>query len=62
MTIIDGLPAEQKKMKTLCTKLKRKCGAGGAVKGDAIEIQGDKRDLCSELLESLGYRTKVSGG
>ena len=61
VTIIDGLPEEQKKMKELCKQLKRKCGAGGAVKGYVIEIQGDKRNICKNLLEDLGYSTKLSG-
>ena len=61
VTVIDGLSEEQKKMKELCKQLKRKCGAGGAVKGYVIEIQGDKRNICKSLLEDLGYCAKLSG-
>ena len=39
----------------LATRLKKLCGAGGAVRDGAIEIQGEHRDrLVAELLK-LGY-------
>ena len=49
-------------LKTLCKQLKQRCGVGGAVKGDTLEIQGDQRSACQEHLEKMGYEVKLSGG
>jgi translation initiation factor 1 (eIF-1/SUI1) len=32
------------------------------VVGETIEIQGDKRDLIKEVLNSKGYKIKMIGG
>lgn len=48
--------------KALSKLLKKKCGTGGAVKDDTIELQGDVRDRVSAELIKLGYKTKFSGG
>ncbi len=42
--------------------LKTKLGSGGAIKGDDIEIQGDKRTRIVEILNELGYKAKSAGG
>jgi translation initiation factor 1 (eIF-1/SUI1) len=36
--------------------------AGGAVKGDTVEIQGDHRESLVARLRELGYPAKVAGG
>jgi translation initiation factor 1 len=46
----------------LATQLKKTCGAGGAVRGGNIEIQGDHRDRLVAELTRLGYAPKRSGG
>jgi translation initiation factor 1 (eIF-1/SUI1) len=46
----------------LATRLKRLCGAGGAVKNGVIEIQGDHRDRVVAELGKLGLEAKRSGG
>jgi translation initiation factor 1 len=46
----------------LATRLKKLCGAGGAVKNGVIEIQGDHRDRLVTELCKLGYDAKRSGG
>ena len=48
--------------KQLAGNLKRSCGAGGAVRGDRIEIQGEHRDRVITELGKLGYEAKRSGG
>ena len=62
VTIIKGLPLERSELKTLAKALKQKCGVGGALKDDNIEIQGDQRNLLKEELEKRGYVVKISGG
>src|SRR5262249_29986022 len=55
VSVISGLPLSGEALDELATRLKKLCGAGGAVKDGTIEIQGDHRDrLVAELVE-LGY-------
>eukprot|EP00192_Tetraselmis_astigmatica_P014507 CAMPEP_0117670048 /NCGR_PEP_ID=MMETSP0804-20121206/12508_1 /TAXON_ID=1074897 /ORGANISM="Tetraselmis astigmatica, Strain CCMP880" /LENGTH=156 /DNA_ID=CAMNT_0005478247 /DNA_START=237 /DNA_END=707 /DNA_ORIENTATION=- len=61
VSVITGLPKGD--LKRLCKELKAQCGAGGSVKGDAVEIQGDHTDKLVTVLVSMGYKdTKKSGG
>ncbi|KAF1079397.1 MAG: Translation initiation factor SUI1-related protein [Candidatus Rifleibacterium amylolyticum] len=62
VTIISGLPGSEDELKKLATELKKKCGAGGALKDGQIEIQGEHRDRLVAELEKMGYRVKRSGG
>lgn len=62
VSVITGLPLSDAELDALATRLKKLCGAGGAVKNGRIEIQGDHRDrLVAELIK-LGYDAKRSGG
>lgn len=62
VSVITGLPLDAAGLAGLATRLKKLCGAGGAVKNGVIEIQGDHRErLVAELLK-LGYAAKQSGG
>jgi translation initiation factor 1 len=49
-------------LEELVAKLKRCCGAGGAVRGDKLEIQGEHRDRIVAELQKLGYDAKKAGG
>ena len=62
VTVITGVPLDQKGRQRLARELKRQCGAGGTVKGGTIEIQGDRRDWLLEELTRRGYAVKRSGG
>ena len=61
VTLVKGVPLAAREMKTLARKLKQKCGVGGAVKGDVIEIQGDQREIIKSELEKQGYIVKIAG-
>lgn len=60
VTVVRGLPAGD--LAAIASDLKRHCGSGGAVKGDAIELQGDHREKVAARLEAKGYRVKLAGG
>ncbi len=62
VSVIAGLPLAGPELEALATRLKNLCGAGGAVKDGAIEIQGDHRDRLVAELQRLGYDAKRSGG
>jgi translation initiation factor 1 len=62
VSVISGLPLAGEELEALATRLKKLCGAGGAVKDGAIEIQGDHRDRLVVELAKLGYDAKRSGG
>ncbi|HEY6922005.1 MAG TPA: stress response translation initiation inhibitor YciH [Steroidobacteraceae bacterium] len=62
VSVISGLPLDATALEELATRLKKLCGAGGAVKEDVIEIQGDHRDRLVAELCKLGYDAKRSGG
>ena len=62
VTIIKGIPLAGAELKALAKVLKQKCGVGGALKGDSIEIQGDQRQLLKNELEKKGFTVKIAGG
>jgi translation initiation factor 1 len=62
VSVIRGLALEREALEELATRLKRLCGAGGAVRDDAIEIQGEHRDRLVAELVRLGYAAKRAGG
>ena len=57
----EGFPSHER-LDDLARDVKRACGAGGTVKGRAIEIAGDHRDQLAELLLARGYRSTRAGG
>ena len=62
VTVIRGLPEHGSALDARATELRRLCGAGGTVKGGAVEIQGDHRERVADRLRALGYRVKLAGG
>jgi translation initiation factor 1 len=60
--VITGIPLKGEALRVLAGTLKKRCGSGGTVKEEAIEIQGDHRDTLLKELESHGYRVKLAGG
>jgi len=62
VSVISGLPLDEAQLAELATRLKRLCGAGGAVREGVIEIQGEHRDRLVAELCKLGYQARRSGG
>lgn len=58
VTVVRGLSEPDSDMPDLLTQLKNACGAGGTLKDDTLEIQGDQLDRVRELLTAIGYRVK----
>ena len=59
VTLIQGFQHNPDTLNELARTLKQFCGAGGTVKGQEIEIQGDKRKMVAEKLGQLGYKAKL---
>ncbi len=62
VTLIKGLALPEAQMQELTRALKQKCGVGGALKTDHIEIQGDQRPAIKAELEKRGFTVKIAGG
>ena len=60
--MIEGLAVSPDILKDTAKRLKQRCGVGGAIKDGNIEIQGDQRDTCKQVLEEMGHRVKLAGG
>lgn len=60
VTVIMGFFHMKRDMEDYARELKARCGAGGTVKGDTIEIQGDHRKTAAEYFRAKGFR--VTGG
>ncbi|WP_372985856.1 translation initiation factor Sui1 [Marinobacter sp.] len=62
VTLITGIPLDEKELKAFAKFLKAKCGTGGTIKDGVVEIQGDHRDLLVPLLQQKGWTVKKAGG
>lgn len=62
VSVISGLPLNEAQLLQLATELKRRCGSGGGVQGNTIEIQGEHRDTLVAELQRRGFAAKRAGG
>jgi len=62
VTVLSGLQADPAAKAALLKALKALCGAGGALKGGNLEVQGDHRDALIAKLRAMGYQVKQKGG
>jgi translation initiation factor 1 len=62
VTVISGFQLKPETLEALLKQLKTQCGAGGTLKDNEIEIQGDHKQKLVEILTQLGYKAKISGG
>jgi translation initiation factor 1 len=58
VTVVSGLDPSGSDLPALASRLKARCGAGGTVKGDLIELQGDHVVAAESALQALGYKTR----
>ena len=59
VTLVTGLPGDPK---AALKDLKRLVGAGGAVRGSAVEVQGDHAEKLIDHLTRQGHRVRRVGG
>lgn len=62
MTVVTGLDGSATDLRALTKQMRSRCAAGGAVRADGFELQGDHRDAMVEALRDMGYPTKTAGG
>lgn len=62
VTTISGLMMDDAALDKIAGELKRKCGAGGAVKNGVLEIQGDHAEKIISVLMAMGVKAKRAGG
>lgn len=62
VSVVKNLVLTEEDLKILAKKLKQECGTGGTVKDGMIELQGEHRQRMAEVLQKLGYKTKIAGG
>lgn len=60
VTVIKGFFHTRQDLEDFARTLKTRCGSGGTVKDDSIEIQGDHRQTAVAFFRALGF--KVTGG
>jgi translation initiation factor 1 len=58
VTVVRGLAASDNDFPNLLTQLKNRCGAGGTIDGDLLELQGDQCEKVRKFLGELGYQVK----
>jgi len=58
VTVVRGLPEEGNDLPELLKQLKDRCGAGGALKDEELEIQGDQLDRVRAALKEMGFQVK----
>lgn len=62
VTIVTGLHLNLDSLNSLLKQLKNQCGSGGTLKENTIEIQGDHAQKLLQIMTTLGYKAKISGG
>jgi translation initiation factor 1 len=58
VTVVRGLPADGNDLAELLKTLKSHCGAGGTLKDDELEIQGEQLERVRTKLSQLGFRVR----
>lgn len=61
-TVVSGLDPAASDLPGLLKRFKQACSAGGGLRDDGFELQGDHRDRLVDELKQLGYPAKPAGG
>jgi translation initiation factor 1 len=63
VTVVTGFTGiGMAEKETLAKEMQKACGAGGTVKEEQIEIQGDQREAVARILTKAGFRPVFAGG
>jgi translation initiation factor 1 len=62
VTLIEGLPMPAKDKERLLKQLKTRLGAGGAMKDNSLELQGEHCEAVMAILQGMGLKPKRAGG
>ncbi len=62
MTVVRGLDASANDLPAMLKRFKQQCSAGGGLREDGFELQGDHRDRLVAALRGMGFGAKASGG
>lgn len=58
VTMVEGLDPQESDLPALLKALKNLCGAGGSLREDQIELQGEQATRVVAHLRGLGYRVR----
>ena len=58
-TIVCGFTMPDDEVEDLASKMKRRLGTGGSVRGGEILIQGDRRQAVLDFLTAEGYKARI---
>lgn len=62
VSVVTGLDPTASDLPALLRDFKQRGSAGGGLRDDGFELQGDHRELLVEQLKALGYSAKAAGG
>ena len=62
VTVVTGLALAPDALAALARQLRQACGAGGTVRDETVEIQGDHCDAVIALLRAQGRNVRRAGG
>lgn len=62
VTVVHGLDPDASDLAAMLKQFKQRCSAGGGLRDDGFELQGDHRDVLVAELKQMGYPAKPAGG
>lgn len=56
VTVVDGFECNAGQLQKTLAAVQARCGTGGSIQENSIEVQGDHTDRVPTLLQEMGYR------